>query len=266
MVLRWVAAGFLVAVFVSALFPSLWTGQGYSEQFRATPDAPPSEQFLLGTDALGRDRMARLLMGTRVSMALAPAAATLSCLLAALIGGAAGLAGGRMERGVLAVIDLFLSLPLLFLLLTVRALLPLNIAPAASLAVTFLMLGLLGWPAAARVVRTAIGQLRGSDFMLHARATGSPRLRLLVRHLIPNVMPILLAQFWVAVPVFILAEATLGILGFGVPEPMPSWGGMLREIGGGDLWTQPWIATPALLLGAVVGCLQFILPREDYSL
>jgi ABC-type dipeptide/oligopeptide/nickel transport system permease subunit len=256
---------FLAAVAVSALAPGLWTRAGYEAQFREAPDAPPSARFPLGTDALGRDRLARLLAGTRVSLALGPAAALLSCVAAALIGGLAGLAGGWVERLVLAAVDLFLSLPWLLLLLAVRACLPLNVAPLASMAITFLILGLLGWPAAARVVRASIRRLRNSDFMLQARAAGCTPWRLASRQLVPNVMPVLLAQFWIAVPVFILAEATLGMLGLGVSEPLPSWGGMLREIESGNVWEQPWIAAPALLLAAVVGSFQLVLPRQDYS-
>ena len=255
----------LVVVAVSALIPGVWTRAGYQAQFREAPDAPPSAHFPLGTDALGRDRLARLLAGTQVSLALAPAAALLSCAAAALIGGIAGLAGGWTERVVLAAVDWFLSLPWLLLLLTVRACLPLNVSPLASMAITFLMLGLLGWPAPARVVRASIARLRNSDFMLQARAAGCTPWRLIFRQLVPNVMPVLLAQFWIAVPVFILAEATLGMLGLGVSEPLPSWGSMLREIERGDLWAQPWIAAPAALLAGVVGSFQLVLPRQDYS-
>ena len=263
---RLVAIVFLALVGISALVPRLWTPDSYETQLREAPDAPPSARFPLGTDALGRDRMARLLYGTRVSLALAPAAALLSCLVAALVGGMAGWAGGWTERTVLASMDLFMSLPWLFLLLTVRAVLPLNVSPLASLSITFALLGLLSWPASARVVRAAIHSLRDSDFMLQARASGVKPWRLISRQLIPNVMPVLLAQFWIAVPVFILAEATLGMLGLGVSEPLPSWGSMLRELEGGDLLAQPWIAAPAVLLAAVVGCFQLILPREDYSI
>ena len=263
---RLVAIVFLTFVGISALVPRLWTPDSYETQLRKEPDAPPSARFPLGTDALGRDRMARLLYGTRVSLALAPAAALLSCVIAAFVGGLAGWAGGWTERTVLASVDLFLSLPWLFLLLTVRALLPLNVSPPVSLSITFGLLGLLSWPASARVVRAAIHALRDSDFMLQARASGVTPWRLISRQLIPNVMPVLLAQFWIAVPVFILAEATLGMLGLGVSEPLPSWGSMLRELEGGDLRSQPWIAAPAVLLAAVVGCFQLILPREDYSI
>ena len=257
---------FLTFVGISALVPRLWTPDSYETQLREALDAPPSARFPLGTDALGRDRMARLLYGTRVSLALAPAAALLSCLVAALVGGLAGLAGGWTERTVLASVDLFMSLPWLFLLLTVRAMLPLNVSPLVSLGITFGLLGLLSWPASARVVRAAIHALRDSDFILQARASGVTPWRLISRQLIPNVMPVLLAQFWIAVPVFILAEATLGMLGLGVSEPLPSWGSMLRELEGGNLRAQPWIAAPAVLLAAVVGCFQLIFPREDYSI
>ena len=153
---RVLAILFLSAVGISALIPRVWTPKNYAAQFREDLDARPSVRFPLGTDALGRDRLARLLYGSRVSLTLAPAAALLSCVAAALIGGFAGLAGGWTERIVLAILDLFLSLPWLFLLLTVRACLPLNVSPVVSMAITFLLLGLLGWPASARVVRAAI--------------------------------------------------------------------------------------------------------------
>ena len=262
---RLLAIIFLSVVAISALIPHVWTTQDYGIQLRDHTDAPPSSRFPLGTDALGRDRLARLLYGTRISLLLAPAAALLSCIAAALIGGISGLLGGWTERIILAIVDLFLSLPWLLLLLMVRACLPLNVSPLASMAITFLMLGLLGWPASARVVRAAVTRFRTADFILQARAAGCTQWRLISRQLIPNVMPVLLAQFWTSVPLFILAEATLGMLGLGVSEPLPSWGGILREIESGDVLSQPWIAAPVLLLGAVIGSFQLISPREDYS-
>src|SRR5690348_876436 len=116
---RRIAIAFLIVVGISATIPQVWTRHSYETQVRQEPDAAPSSRFLLGTDALGRDRLARLLYGTRVSLALAPAAALLCCLVAAFMGGLAGLAGGWTERMVLGGVDLFLSLPWLFLLLTV---------------------------------------------------------------------------------------------------------------------------------------------------
>ena len=262
---RIAAVVFLSMVALAALLPELWAPASYETQFRDAPDARPSARFPLGTDALGRDRLSRLVYGTRVSLLLAPAAALLSCLAAAALGGFAGMAGGFIERAILASADLFLALPWLFLLLTVRACLPLNVSPATSVTITFLLLGALGWAAPARVVRAAVKKLKDADFMFQARAAGCRPSRLLFRQLVPNVMPLLLAQFWIAVPVYILAEATLGMLGLGVVEPLPSWGSILRELESGGVASQPWLLAPAILLAAVVGSFQLVMPREDYS-
>jgi peptide/nickel transport system permease protein len=262
---RILAICFLSAVALAALAPELWMPVRYDTQFRDAPDARPSGRFLLGTDDLGRDRFARLLYGTRVSLLLACAAALLSCFTAAALGGVAGFAGGFVDKSILAAADLFMSLPWLFLLLMVRAFLPLNVSPAASVAITFLLLGALGWAGPARVVRAAVKKLNDSDFLLQARATGCSPWRLLWRHLMPNVMPVFFAQFLVAVPAYVLAETTLGMLGLGVMQPLPSWGNLLRELEGGGVPSQPWLLIPAALLAAVVGSFQLILPREDYS-
>jgi peptide/nickel transport system permease protein len=262
---RALAVGLLLCVALTALAPEVLAPSPYATQYREAPDSPPSSRFLLGTDALGRDRLSRLMYGTRVSLLLAPAAALLSCLVAAALGGLAGLAGGIVDRAILALADLFLSLPWLFLLLMVRACLPLNVSPAASLTITFLLLGSLGWASPARIVRTAVRRLRSSEFVYLARAYGSSPWRLLWRQLVPNLAPVLLAQFWVAVPVYILAETTLGMLGLGVAEPVPSWGGLLRELEGSSVISQPYLLAPAILLAIVIGSFQLVLPTEDFA-
>jgi len=254
---RRMAIAVLALTLLASLAPGLVTRASYEQQFRDEPDAAPSRAHLLGTDELGRDRLVRVLYGTRVSLVLAPASALLATALAALAGGIAAFAGGWTESAILAVVDLFLSLPWLFVLIAVRALLPLNVSPLVSVAVTFLLLGCLGWAAAARVVSADARALLGSDCVLLARATGSGGLRLLWRHVLPNLRPVLAAQFWVSVPVFILAEANLGVLGLGVAEPLPSWGSLLRELeGAAVLGAQPWMFAPLVLLMVTVNCLQ----------
>ena len=255
--------GFLLVVALACLLAPIFAAS-YSRQFRDQPDAGPSRQHWLGTDDLGRDRFARVLYGTRVSLLLAPAAALLSSLLAVLIGGAAGFAGGWVERVVMAATDLFLSLPWLFLLITVRALLPLNVSPVASVAITFALLGCLGWAAAARVVCADARSLARSDFILLARASGSNGFRLLWRQVVPNLRPIVIAQFWISIPVFILTEANLGVLGLGVAEPLPSWGSLLRELQSYSAITgQPWQFVPLILLVAVVSCFHLVLLEQE---
>ncbi|HTR36102.1 MAG TPA: ABC transporter permease [Bryobacteraceae bacterium] len=253
-------------VALASLGAGFVTHASYSDQFREAISAPPSARFWLGTDELGRDRLARLLYGTRVSLLLAPAAALLATLLAGIIGGTAGYLGGRWERTVTAGIDLFLSLPWLFLLLAVRALLPLNTSPVTSVMITFLLLGCLGWATPARIIRAGTRTLVNSDFLVLARASGVPSGRLFWRHLLPNLRPILLAQFWISVPLFILSEANLGLLGLGVSEPLPSWGSLLRELENYTAVLQnPWMLAPMVLLVVLVSCLQLLLRTEDQT-
>jgi len=263
---RIAAVGFLVLVSTACLLAQFIAPGSYAHQFRDVPDAAPSRQHPLGTDDLGRDRLSRLLYGTRVSLLLAPAAALLSSLLAALIGGTAGFVGGWVERCVMAATDLCLSLPWLFLLITVRALLPLNVSPFTSVVITFALLGCLGWAAAARVICADARTLCNSDFVLQARASGNGGVRLLCRHLLPNLKPVLYAQFWISIPVFILTEANLGILGLGVSEPLPSWGSLLRELESFSAFSaQPWQFVPLILLVVVVSCFHLALQKQELS-
>jgi len=263
--IRQFAGVLLVAVAVVSLGASLFAPANYSTQFRDdSPNAGPSHQHWLGTDDLGRDRFSRVLYGTRVSLLLAPTAALLSTLLAALVGAIAGYFGGTWEKLAMAGTDLFLSLPWLFLLLMVRAMLPLNISAFASVAVTFLLLGLLGWAASARVICAGARAIRNSDFVLLARASGISRARLLMLHVLPNLKPGLLAQFWISIPVFILTEANLGVLGLGVTEPLPSWGSLLRELESyANFSNEYWRLVPLLLLVITVTSFQLILTRDE---
>jgi peptide/nickel transport system permease protein len=157
-------------------------------------------------------------------------------------------------------------LPWLFLLITVRALLPLNVSPTVSVLITFLILGLLGWAASARVLSTSADALRNSDFILQARASGLHGARLFLVHVLPNLKPVLYAQFWISIPVFILSEANLGILGLGVAEPLPSWGSLLRELEGMiSFREEPWRLVPLLLLIVVMTSFQLLLSNEEVT-
>ena len=261
---RLAAILFLVLISGMAFLAGFVAPTSYAHQFRDIPDAPASRQHPLGTDDLGRDRLSRVLAGTRISLQLAPAAAFLSTVLAALIGGAAGLAGGWVRTVVMSVTDLFLSMPWLFLLLTVRAFLPLNTSPLASVVITFAILGCLGWAGAARIICADTRELCDSEFALSARASGSHGIHLLRRHILPNLAPILFAQFWISIPVFILTEANLGILGLGVAEPLPSWGNLIRELEGYTITSAgPWHFVPLILLILTISCFQLLFRKEE---
>jgi len=259
----------LALVVLAGLSADLLAPWPYDRQFREGFNAAPSRHFPLGTDELGRDRWSRLLYATKVSVLLAPAAAFLSLVAATVLGSLAGWRGGKVEQVVLASADMTLSIPWLFLLLTLRALLPLDAPPALSLVVTFALLGLLGWAAPARVIRQATREGLRSPYALCAQARGVGRIRLLRHHVLPNMRPILAAQFWTALPAFILAEANLGMIGLGVPEPLPSWGTLLhdlvRQAISGVLFESWWLLTPAALVVLVVLLIRGAFPLEVAS-
>jgi peptide/nickel transport system permease protein len=252
----WIVLGVILALSLGA---GLLPGSSYSQQHREFTSAPPSARFLLGTDDLGRDRLVRLLCATRISLLLAASAAFGALLLAAMIGGAAGYLGGWFDRALVRAIDLMLSLPWLFLLIAARALLPLNASPTTSLAVTYLLLALLGWAAPARVIRAGVRSFRESDFVLQARAMGCPEIRVLMHHILPNLRPVLAAQFWTSIPIFILAEANLGFLGLSASEPFPTWGNLLRELQS-PLMLRPEAFAPVAAVVLTVLCFKLITP------
>ena len=263
-VVRMVSAGFLCAIFLAGLFAGGVARYSYATQFRELPNSGPSAAHLLGTDGLGRDLFARVLYGTRVSLLLAPAAALLSTLIAAVFGALAGLVGGWCEKLILASADLCMALPLLFVLLALRALLPLNVDPVVSVVATFVLLGSLGWPSSLRVVWATSRNLRSSDFVLLANATGCPRWRILLRHVLPNLRAVALAQFWISIPMYVLSEATLSMLGLGVMEPLPSWGNLMRGLDDFSFVSaHPWRMSPLVVLVLVVVSFQLVLTRQE---
>jgi peptide/nickel transport system permease protein len=250
----------LLTVAIAIAVGATWLAPyDYAMQFRDHANEAPSRQFPLGTDELGRDRFSRLLQASRISLLCAPVAALIATAIAASIGLIAGYFGGWLDEVLTGTTDLFLSLPWLFALLTLRALLPLNISPWGSFAATFLLLAAVGWASCARVVRAGTAAMRSSGPILHARACGCGGFRLLWRHVLPNLRPVLSAQFWILVPIFLLTEANLGFLGLGIAEPMPSLGNMLAELQNYQkIPESPWIVAPAVFLFLVIASLHFI--------
>jgi peptide/nickel transport system permease protein len=262
--LRHVASCILTTVFAASLGAGVICRHGYADQNREHPNARPSWQYPLGTDELGRDRFSRLLYGGRVSLLVAPVAALVATGLAVLIGGLAAFFGRRWQRTSSVVMDLFLAMPTILILLTVRTLLPLNTSSWLSIVITCGLLGCLGWAQSARVFRERVATLMTSDFMLQARASGASSIRAFIVQIIPNLRPAIVAQFWVSTPLLVLAEANLSLLGLGVSEPAPSWGNMLRELENyAAIPERPWVLAPALALLVVVSCLQLLLPPQE---
>lgn len=210
---------------------------------------PSAPWFPLGSDALGRDLLARLAVGARLSLGVALVAAVGALLAGAAAGSVAGLAGGSVDDMVMRVSDFIIALPAVYVVLALRAVMPLVLSAAQVFWTLVLVLSAVGWPLAARGVRAVIAAERNREYAEAARAMGVSRTRLLLRHLLPAARGFLVVQATLLVPAFVLAEATLSYVGLGFGEAYPSWGAMLREAGQGRAFVEaPWLFAPALAI------------------
>lgn len=209
--------------------------------------------FPLGADSYGRDILSRLLYGARVSLGVALVAVLGSLAAGALVGGVAGYFGGLLDETLMRLAEFIVVLPTVYLVLALRAALPLVLAPAQVFALMAAIFTLVGWPFVARGVRGIVAVERQRDYAEAARAAGAGHARILFRHLLPASAGHLGTQATLLVPAFILAEATLSFVGLGFPDPTPTWGTMLQEASNVATLAQfPWTLAPAGAVFVVV--------------
>ncbi len=257
--MRRAAIVLLCALVATAASVLLWSPTGYATQDREQISAPSSARHWIGTDDLGRDRSVRVAAALLLGLAGASAASALAATLAAIVGVSAAFAPKPLARALLYLCDLFLTLPWLFLLMTVRSALPLTLAPLQSAAVTFILLAVLGWPAYARVTCAGTLRIRNADWFLQARASGLHPGRVAIRHVMPHLRPLLVTQFLLCIPAFLVSEANLGTLALGISEPVPSWGAMLLSLEHASAFSGPaWVFLPIVLLIVVLLLLQLL--------
>lgn len=246
------AALFLAGLVFVALFAHVLAPHDYAKQNRSAAFRPPSREYPLGTDNFGRDVLSRLIYGARVSLAVAVGVEGVELVFGLALGMLAGLKGGRLDNLVMRATDVMFAFPDILLAILITGML------GKSLVNVFLALALVGWPGMVRLVRSQVLALRGREFVEAARAMGASDGRIMLRHLLPNVVGPVIVAATVGMGAIVLAESTLSFLGLGIQPPFPSWGSMIN-----DYWryrrSSPMLTVyPALCLAGTIMAFNFL--------
>lgn len=248
------AVALVLLVLAAVVFAPLLAPHDPATQDIASRLQGPSAQHLLGTDALGRDLLSRAIYGARIELSVAFPAGIIALVLGLLLGVLAGYLGGRIDRLLVVVMDSMQAFPAVILALTLLTLLgPSQRNVTLVIAISFA-------PAYARMARASVFVVREQSYIEAEQSLGAGRVRILVRHVVPNIIAPLLILVAINIPVAVTVAAGLSFLGLGVPPPAPSWGVMLNE-GFERVRDSPWpLAVPALAL--VIATLGFTLLGE----
>jgi peptide/nickel transport system permease protein len=242
-----IGAIIVIILLIVGIFANWLAPFGYNDTWVAGKLEAPSINHWMGTDNVGRDLMSRIIYGARVSMYVGLGASAIGCALNAFIGLISGYAGGKLDLIIQRFVDAWVCFPFLFLLLTIMALIGTGVIQV------IVVLGVSGGIGGSRLMRSAVIAVKSNQYVEAARAIGTPTWYILIKHILPNVMAPLIIMFTMGVGSSILAEASISFLGYGIPPPAPSWGGMLSG-GSRTYMTQaPWMAIfPGLALSIVV--------------
>ncbi len=247
-----ISLAILLLALLCALFPALFAPRDGFAQELALRLLPPvwaergQAAYWLGTDQLGRDTLSRIVHGARITLLVSVFAVAVSGLVGVAAGLAGGFYGGTTDAIVLRLIDMQLAFPLILLVIAVVAV----VGP--SLTNLIVVMGLSGWPRFARIVRSSVLTVRHLEFVDAARSIGASRLRVMFRHILPNILSAIIVYASFEVARMILLEATLSFLGLGVQPPIPTWGGMISE--GRRYLSQSWTVAiaPGVAIAAVI--------------
>jgi peptide/nickel transport system permease protein len=248
-----IGAILVLLIILLALFAPRLAPYGFDQRVLHDHLQSPSAKHILGTDELGRDIFSRIIYGARVSAFVGFGTVIVATLVAGSLGMVSGYAGGWADTLLQRIVDMWIAFPPLILLLAVLAVFgtpsaafrlgPLALDPSQQRAAQIiLVLGLVFSAGASRVIRGSTLAVRQNAYIEAARALGAGHLHVLVRYILPNVMPTILVLATLQLGAAILAEATLSFLGFGIPDPVPSWGRMLAGIAQSRIRTDPWLA------------------------
>ena len=243
------AAGAVIFIvfLLCGLFADILAPYGYNQISPINRLKPPSWQFLFGTDNLGRDVFSRCLYGAQLSVIIGFCAAGLATLVSIVVGVVSGYIGGKFDMIVQRMVDAWMSFPDLIVLIVVVSVVGPGLLPI------IVVLGLLLGVGGSRIIRGATISVRENMYVNASQSMGASTTRILLRHILPNVMAPVIILFTTRVGFVILAESGLSFLGLGVPPPAPTWGGMLSGSGRTYMLQGPWLAlAPGLCLTVVV--------------
>ncbi|MFC1932397.1 ABC transporter permease [Chloroflexota bacterium] len=237
----------VLILFLTGIFADLLAPYGMNQIHLIDRLSGPSPQYLLGTDHLGRDILSNIIYGARISMIIGLCATTVGTFLATAIGSISGLVGGKFDLVVQRFVDAWMSMPQLLILLTVMTIV------GRGMAQIIFVIGITSGIRVSRLVRGATISIRENVYMEAAEAIGCSFWRLLTRHILPNILAVIVIDFTIRMGAAIMMEASLSFLGFGVPPGVPSWGSMLSGEGRQFMEVAPQLAIwPGLSLSIVV--------------
>lgn len=243
-----VIGGVIVLVmFLAGIFPDWVAPYPFTEIHPDNVLQPSSSHFIFGTDNLGRDVFSRVVYGAQISMVVGLAVPALHLIISLLIGGISGFIGGKFDIVVQRFVDAWMCFPGLIITITVMSIL------GPGMAQVIFVLGFSGGISGSRTVRSAVIGIKQNVYVEATRAIGCSTWSILIKHILPNIMPVLIIIFTISMGAAILAEATLSFLGYGIPPPAPSWGGMLSGSGRKFMEAAPHMAFwPGMALSVVV--------------
>jgi len=242
-----VGAVITLLLLLTGIFADFLAPYGMNEANMEHIMVPPSARFWFGTDNMGRDLLSRVIYGARVSVIVGLAGSTLATIVSLLIGVVSGYVGGKLDLVGQRFVDTFLCFPNLILLIVLSSIIGRGTVPV------ILIIGISWGIGGSRIIRSAVIGIKENVYVQAAKAIGCSNTRILTRHILPNIMAPTIIIFTTRVPSVIMAEAALSFLGFGIPPPAPSWGGMLSGSGRTFMFRAPWMAIwPGLALSTVV--------------